>query len=46
MSKLLEKKFFSIPEGARKDESGDKSEYHDERCHALKAGFSNTFLPH
>ena len=39
MSRLLEQHNISLPEGARKVDSRDKTEYH-ERCHALKAGFS------
>ena len=42
MSKLLEQQNISIPEGTRKDESGDKTKDHDERCHALQAGFSKS----
>ena len=45
MSKILEKDNISLPEGARKDDSEDKTKYH-ERCHALKVGFlkSHAFL--
>ena len=41
MSRLLEHHNISLPEGARKDDSGDKTKYH-ERFHALKAGFSKS----
>ena len=37
MKKLLEKHNISLPKGARKDESRDKTKYHDERFHALKS---------
>ena len=40
MTKLPEKHNVSLPEGARKDESGDKTKDHYERFHALKASFS------
>ena len=40
MSKLLKQHNTSILEGARKADSRDKTEDHDERCHALKASFS------
>ena len=42
MSKLLEQHNISLPKGTRKDDSGYKTEDHDERCHALKAGFSKS----
>ena len=42
MSRLLEQHNISLPEGARKDDSRDNIEDHDERWHALKAGFSKT----
>ena len=42
MKKLLEKHNISLPKGARKDESRDKTEDHDERCHALKDVFSKS----
>ena len=38
-SRILEKHNISLPEGARKFDSGDKTEY-DERCDALEDGFS------
>ena len=41
MSRVLEQHNISLPKGARKDDSGDKTEDH-ERCHALKAGFSKS----
>ena len=43
MSRLLEKHNISLPEGARKDDSGDKTEYH-EIFHALKVGFSKSHV--
>ena len=47
MPKLLEKHNISLLEGMRNTESRDKTEDHDERCHALKASCSkNIFLPH
>ena len=42
MTKLLEKHNISLPEGAIKDDSRDKTEDHDERCDALKVGFSKS----
>ena len=42
MSKLLEQHNISLPEGARKVDPGDKTKDHDERCHALKTGFSKS----
>ena len=42
MSKLLEKHNISLPEGARKVESGDNTGDHDERSHAMKASFSKS----
>ena len=42
MKKLLEKHNISLPEGARKVEFGDKTEDHDERCHALKDTYSKS----
>ena len=41
MSRILEQHNISLPEGARKAESRDKTEDHD-RCHALKVGFSKS----
>ena len=41
MSKILEKHNISLPEGTRKADSRDKTEYH-ERCHALKDVFSKS----
>ena len=41
MSRLLEQHNISLPEGARKDDFGDKIEDH-ERWHALKDGFSKS----
>ena len=41
MSKILEQHNLSLPEGARKANSGDKIEYH-ERWHALKVVFSKS----
>ena len=47
MEKLLEKHNISLPEGARKTDSGENSKDHNERCHALKASCSkNRCLPH
>ena len=37
IEKLLEKHIIALPEGERKTKSREKIEYHDERCHALKA---------
>ena len=42
MKKILEKNNISLPEGAMKANSRDKTEYHDEICHALKASFSKS----
>ena len=42
MSRLLEQHNISLLEGIRKADSGDKNEYHDEKCHALKVGFSKS----
>ena len=42
MKKLLYQHNISLPKGGRKSDSGDKTEDHDERCHALKVGFSKT----
>ena len=42
MGKIFEEHNISLPEGSRKTDSRQKSEYHDERCHALKASFSKT----
>ena len=42
MSKILEKQNISLLEGIRKADSGDKNEYHDEKCPALKVGFSKS----
>ena len=42
MEKLLEHHNISLPEGARKNDSGEQTEDHDERCHALKASCSKT----
>ena len=42
MRKLFEQHNIALPEGARKDDSGDKTEDHDERCHALKASCSKS----
>ena len=42
MSKILEQHNISLPGGASKDDSGDKTEDHDERFHALKVGFSKS----
>ena len=39
MSKLLEHSNFSLPQGAKKSKAGNQTEEH-ERCHALKAGFT------
>ena len=39
ISKLLDKHNISLHEGVRKDKSRDKTEAHDERCHALKDFF-------
>ena len=39
MSRLLEQHNISLPKGARKVKSRDKTEYH-ERFHAFKSGFS------
>ena len=41
MSRLLEQHNISLHEGTRKAEYGDKNEY-QERCHALKDGFSKS----
>ena len=41
MSKVLEQHNISLPEGAKKAESRDKTEDHD-ICHALKVGFSKS----
>ena len=41
MSRILEKQDISLPKGAWKDESGDKTKYH-ERFHGLKVGFSKS----
>ena len=41
MSRLLEQHNITLPKGARKDDSRDKTEYH-ERWHALKVGFSKS----
>ena len=42
MEKLLEQHNISLPEGASKIDSGEYSEDHDERCHALKDSCSKT----
>ena len=42
MEKLLEQHNSSLPEGARKSNSRENIEYHDERCHALKDSFSKS----
>ena len=42
MLKVLENHNISIPEGARKDDSRDNTEDHDERCPTLKATFSKS----
>ena len=42
MEKILEHHNIALPEGARKTESGEKTKYHDERCHALKASCSKS----
>ena len=41
MAKILERNHISLPKGARKTDYGNKSDDH-ERCHALKAGFSQS----
>ena len=40
MEKLLEKHNISLPEGARKTDSREETEDHDERFEALKASCS------
>ena len=42
IEKLLEQDNISLTEGARKTNSGEKSEDHDERCHALKVSCSKS----
>ena len=42
MEKFLEKHNISLSEGARKADSGENTEDHDERCHALKASCSKS----
>ena len=42
MDFLFEKNKITLPVDARKNDYGEKTEYHDERCHALKASFSIT----
>ena len=39
MALLLEKNNITLPAGTRKDDYGEKTEDHDERCHALKASW-------
>ena len=43
MEKILEQQNISLPEGARKNDSGEQTEDHDERCHALKASCSESY---
>ena len=42
MEKILEQHNNSLPECIRKTHSGEKTEDHDERCHALKASYSKS----
>ena len=42
MEKLLVQHNISLPEGARKNEFGENTEDHDERCHALKDSYSKS----
>ena len=42
MEKLLEQHIISLPECARNIDSGEETEDHDERCHALKASCSKS----
>ena len=42
MEKLLEQHNIALLEGARNTDSREKSEYHDEICHALKASYSKS----
>ena len=37
---LLEKNNITLPARTRKDDYGENTEDHDERCHALKASYS------
>ena len=42
MSKILEEHNISLLEDTQKDGYRDKNKDHDERCHALKVGFSKS----
>ena len=42
MEKILEQHNISLLEGARKTDSGEETEDHDEICHALKASCSKS----
>ena len=40
MEKIFEQHNIKLPKVARKTESGEKTEYHDDSSHALKASYS------
>ena len=42
VTKLLEHQNIYLPKGARKDDSGEKTKDHDERCRALEASCSKS----
>ena len=42
MEKILERHNSSLPKGARKTDTKEKTKYHDEICHALKASCSKS----
>ena len=42
MEKILEKHNISLPEGVKKTDSREETEYHDVRCHELKASCSKS----